>query len=68
MGKMLLLALFGVVMVEAEYLGFQVLTIPAALFGTNVLAAQSIASNVSSMAFQLPFATAVAVSTRVGHF
>ncbi|WPK24366.1 hypothetical protein PUMCH_001637 [Australozyma saopauloensis] len=67
-GKMLQLALPGVIMVEAEYLAFEVLTILAASFGTTALAAQSIASNVGSMIFQLPFAVAVAVSTRIGHF
>lgn len=65
---MLALALPGVVMVEAEYLAFEVLTIFAAAFGTKALAAQSIASNVGSLAFQLPFAVAVGVSTRIGHF
>lgn len=67
-GPMLKLALPGVVMVEAEYLAFEVLTIFAAAFGTNALAAQSIASNVGSLAFQLPFAVAVAISTRIGHY
>lgn len=65
---MLKLALPGVVMVEAEYLAFEVLTILAASFGTNALAAQAIASNIGSLAFQLPFAVAVAVSTRIGHY
>lgn len=65
---MLKLALPGVIMVEAEYLAFEVLTIFAASFGTNALAAQSIASNAGSLAFQLPFAVAVAISTRIGHF
>ncbi|KAM9932084.1 hypothetical protein OXX80_008272 [Metschnikowia pulcherrima] len=66
--SMLALALPGVVMVEAEYLAFEVLTILAASFGTSALAAQSIASNIGSLSFQLPFAVSVAVSTRVGHF
>lgn len=66
--SMLQLALPGVVMVEAEYLAFEVLTILAASFGTDALAAQAIASNVGSMMFQLPFAVAVGVSTRIGHF
>lgn len=65
---MLALALPGVIMVEAEYLAFEVLTILAASFGTSALAAQSIASNIGTLAFQLPFAVSVAVSTRVGHF
>lgn len=65
---MLKLALPGVIMVEAEYLAFEVLTILAASFGTDALAAQSIASNVGSLAFQLGFAVAVAITTRIGHF
>ncbi|EGV63061.1 hypothetical protein CANTEDRAFT_106835 [Yamadazyma tenuis ATCC 10573] len=65
---MLKLALPGVIMVEAEYLAFEVLTILAASFGTDSLAAQSIASNVGSLAFQLAFAVAVAITTRIGHY
>lgn len=67
-GPMLRFAVPGVVMVEAEYLAFEILTILAAAFGTNSLAAQSIASNVGSLAFQLPFAVAVVFTTRIGHF
>lgn len=67
-GLILSLAIPGVVMVEAEYLAFEVLTILAAAFGTEALAAQSITSNVASLTFQLPFAIAVAASTRIGHF
>lgn len=67
-GPTLKLAIPGVIMVEAEYLAFEVLTVLAASFGTEALAAQSIASNAGSLAFQLPFAVAVAVSTRIGHF
>lgn len=67
-GSMLSLAIPGVVMVEAEYLAFEVLTILAAAFGTEALAAQSITSNVAALTFQLPFAIAVAASTRIGHF
>lgn len=67
-GQMLRLALPGVVMVEAEYLAFEVLTILAASFGTDALAAQSIASNISALTFQPAFAIAVAITTRIGHF
>lgn len=65
---MLSLAIPGVVMVEAEYLAFEVLTILAASFGTNALAAQSIGASVGAMAFQIPFAVSVAVTTRIGHY
>lgn len=67
-GAMLKLAIPGVIMVEAEYLAFEILTILAASFGTEALAAQSIASNVGSLAFQLPFAFAVSLTTRIGHY
>lgn len=65
---MLDLALPGVIMVEAEYLAFEVLTILAAKFGTDSLAAQSIGANVGSLIFQLPFAFAVTITTRIGHY
>lgn len=67
-GAMIKLALPGVVMMETEYLAFEVLTILAASFGTISLATQSIASNVSSLVFQCPFAISVALTTRVGHY
>lgn len=66
--QMLQLAVPGVVMVEAEYLAFEVLTIFAASFGTTALAAQSICSNVGLLIFQMPFAVSVAVSVRIGHY
>lgn len=65
---LLKLAIPGIIMVEAEYLAFEVLTILSASFGTETLAAQSIASNVGTMAFQFPFAVSVAITTRIGHF
>lgn len=65
---MLQLSIPGVIMIEAEYLAFEVITILAASFGTNSLAAQSITANISSLAFQIPFSVAVAVSTRIGYW
>ncbi|CAN3354755.1 ethionine resistance-conferring protein 1 [Diutina catenulata] len=65
---MLKLALPGVIMVEAEYLAFEILTIWAAAFGTNALAAQSVASNITSLIFQLPFSVSVAASTKMGNY
>ncbi|KAM3122384.1 hypothetical protein CJJ07_003314 [Candidozyma auris] len=65
---MLKLALPGVIMVEAEYLAFEVMTILAASFGTTALAAQSIGANVGALFFQVPFAVSVAFSTRIGHY
>lgn len=64
-GPMLKLALPGLVMIESEYLSFEVLTIMASHFGTESLAAQSIISNIGSLWYQFPFAIGCAISTRV---
>lgn len=61
------LALPGVIMVLAEFLAFEILTIIAAPFGTTALAAQSIGSNMSTLLFQIPFAVSVGISTHIGH-
>lgn len=65
---MLSLAVPGVIMVISDFLAFEILTIFASRFGTEALAAQSIVSNVATLCFQVPFAFAVAISTRMGHF
>jgi MATE family multidrug resistance protein len=64
-GPMISLALPGVIMVEAEFLAFEILTLSAARLGTEVLAAQSIASTLCTLVFQIPFGVAVAGSTRI---
>ncbi|KAK6875635.1 putative transporter [Candida tropicalis] len=64
---MLSLAIPGVVMVISDFLAFEILTIFASRFGTEALAAQSIVSNIATLCFQVPFAFAVAISTRMGH-
>jgi len=67
-GPMLSLALPGVVMVEAEFLAFEILTISASRFGTETLAAQSIASTMATLTFQIPFGVSIAGSTRIATF
>lgn len=62
---MLKLAIPGLVMIESEYLSFEILTVMASYFGTDSLAAQSIISNIGSLTYQLPFAVGCAISTRV---
>lgn len=62
---MLRLAIPGLVMIESEYLSFEILTVMASYFGTDSLAAQSIISNIGSLTYQLPFAFGCAISTRV---
>ncbi|SCU86913.1 LAME_0D08086g1_1 [Lachancea meyersii CBS 8951] len=66
--KMFSLALPGVVMVEAEFLGFELLTIFASHLGTSELGAQSIVSTVASLAYQIPFSFSISTSTRVANF
>lgn len=66
--KMLNLALPGIIMVETEFLGFEILTIFASYLGSAALAAQSIISTIASLAYQVPFAISVTTSTRVANF
>ncbi|KAH3673434.1 hypothetical protein WICPIJ_009822 [Wickerhamomyces pijperi] len=63
--KLLKLALPGLIMIESEYLSFEILTVMASYFGTESLAAQSIISNIGSLVYQFPFAIASAIATRV---
>lgn len=65
--KMLNLALPGIIMVEAEFLGFEILTIFASHISTDSLAAQSIIATVASLAYQVPFSISVSTSTRVAN-
>lgn len=66
--KMFSLALPGIIMVEAEFVGFEVLTIFASHLGTAELGAQSIISTIASLAYQIPFSISIATSTRVANF
>lgn len=65
--KMFGLALPGIIMVEAEFLGFEILTIFASHISTDALAAQSIVSTIASLAYQVPFSISVSTSTRVAN-
>lgn len=64
---MVRLALPGLLMVEAECLSFEIITLGASYLGTTALAAQSILSTVCSLAFMLPFPLSIAGSTRVAN-
>ena len=66
-GPMIKLALPGLVMLEAEVLAFEVLTLASSYFGLTQLAAQSVVTTLSSIAFQLPFPLSIAASTRVAN-
>ncbi|GFF24413.1 ethionine resistance-conferring protein 1 [Aspergillus lentulus] len=66
-GPMIQLALPGLVMVEAECLAFEVLTLASSWLGTTPLAAQSVLSTIASIAFQIPFPVSISGSTRVAN-
>ncbi|KAF7133720.1 hypothetical protein CNMCM5793_005074 [Aspergillus hiratsukae] len=66
-GPMIQLALPGLVMVEAECLAFEVLTLASSWLGTTPLAAQSVLSTISSITFQIPFPLSISGSTRIAN-
>ncbi|SCV03834.1 LAME_0H13608g1_1 [Lachancea meyersii CBS 8951] len=65
---MISLAVPGIVMIEAEFLAFESLTVLAANFGTDALAAQSVVASIQGLTFQIPFATGVAGSNRIAYY
>lgn len=66
--KIIDLSVPGVLMVEAEWLAFEIITFTASKFGTEVLAAQSIISTTCVLCYQIPFALSIAASTRVAWY
>ncbi|KAF7187456.1 Ethionine resistance-conferring protein 1 [Pseudocercospora fuligena] len=66
-GPMVRLALPGLIMVLAEFLAFEILTLASARISSTALAANSILQSVSVLAYQLPFPLSVAASTRVAN-
>ncbi|KAJ5336184.1 hypothetical protein MYU51_014901 [Penicillium brevicompactum] len=66
-GPMIRLALPGLIMVEAECLAFEILTLASSYLGTSELAAQSILATISSITWQIPFPLSIAGSTRVAN-
>lgn len=66
--KMINLSVPGVLMVEAEWLAFEIITFTASKFGTEVLAAQSIVSTTCVLMYQIPFAISIAASTRIAWY
>ncbi|KFA73493.1 hypothetical protein S40288_05797 [Stachybotrys chartarum IBT 40288] len=61
------LAFPGFLMLEAEFLAFEILTLGASHLSTTHLAAQSILSPLIALSFQVPFALAIASSTRIAN-
>ncbi|OJJ37737.1 hypothetical protein ASPWEDRAFT_50826 [Aspergillus wentii DTO 134E9] len=66
-GPMIKLALPGLLMVEAEYLAFEVLTLASSHIDSTALAAQSVLATISSLTFQVPFPVSISGSTRIAN-
>jgi len=66
-GPMIRLALPGLIMVEAEMLAFELLTLASSYFGTTFLAAQSVLATAASITFQIPFPISIATTTRIAN-
>lgn len=62
------LAIPGIIMLLAESLAYEVLTLFASRLGTSALACQSALSSIVSLLYMIPFALAVASSTRTANF
>ncbi|KAI9770523.1 MAG: hypothetical protein M1840_003113 [Geoglossum simile] len=66
-GPMIRLALPGLVMVEAEFLAFEILTLASSYLSTTHLAAQSVLGTLTSITYQIPFPISIAASTRIAN-
>ena len=64
---MVRLALPGLVMVLAEFLAFEILTLAASWIGATHLAAQSVLSTITALTYQVPFPLSIAASTRIAN-
>lgn len=62
------LAISGIVMLEAEELSYELLTLFSAYFGTSYLAAQSAVSTMAALLYMIPFAIGISASTRIANF
>ena len=64
---MIRLALPGMVMVEAEWLAFELMTLISSRFGSEYLAAQSVLVTLATISYQIPFPVSIAASTRIAN-
>jgi MATE family multidrug resistance protein len=66
-GPMIRLALPGLVMVIAEFLAFEILTLGSSRISAEHLAANTILQSLCVLTYQLPFPLSIAASTRVAN-
>lgn len=67
-GNLVTLAVPGWIMLEAEFLAFEILTFMASYLGTKPLAAQAVGLTMASLTYQVPFAIGIASSTRIANY
>ncbi|KAI5949386.1 ERC1 [Candida jiufengensis] len=67
-GNLASLAIPGLIMLEAEFIAFEILTLMASYINTKSLAAQSIGTTMASLTYQVPFAIGIASSSRIANF
>ncbi|VVT46451.1 uncharacterized protein SAPINGB_P001220 [Magnusiomyces paraingens] len=67
-GPMISLAIPGVIMIEAEFFAFEILTFCASVLGTTQLATQSVVSVVATSIYQIPFSVSIVSSNRIANF
>ncbi|KAI9842511.1 MAG: hypothetical protein M1837_007105 [Sclerophora amabilis] len=66
-GPMIRLAIPGLIMLLAEWLAFEILTLVSSYFSTAHLAAQSILVTLSTITYLLPLPISIAASTRIAN-
>lgn len=64
---MIWLALPGLLMIEAEFFAFEILTVLASYFSATHLAAQSVLATVCTTSWSIPFSASMASGTRVAN-
>jgi len=64
---MMKLALPSMIMVEAEFLAFEVITLLCSTLGTGHLAAWGIIASLNTVSWQVPFAMSIAASSRIAN-
>ncbi|KAI0391417.1 MATE efflux family protein [Xylariaceae sp. FL0594] len=67
-GPMMRLAVPSMVMVEAEFLAFEAITLLCSTFGTGYLASWGIVASLNTVSWQAPFAMSIAASSRIANF
>ncbi|KAI9789812.1 MAG: hypothetical protein M1816_005729 [Peltula sp. TS41687] len=66
-GPMIRLAIPGLIMFEAEYMAFEILTLAASYLSTGHLGAQAVLANLTTLSYRIPSALAIAGSTRIAN-